>query len=141
MGRVRYDDETRELMSDSIRKVYSITKLFTAVAVMQMVEEGKIRLDQPVGDWLNHFRTPLHQDITVFHLLTHTSGIYADPGYFSEPYGRDWYEWLPGEGDWIRKILAGPLACKPGAEWVYSSAAYAILGEIIGVVSGIPFER
>jgi CubicO group peptidase (beta-lactamase class C family) len=143
MGKLCYDDGQKPLQSDSIRKVYSITKMFTAVATLILVEAGLLRLDQPVADFLEEFGHPGLEKITIQHLLTHTSGIMADPGYFGEPYGRSWFEHLEyrQEWNWIRNTLAGRLHAEPGTEWNYSSAGFSILGEVLHRASGVPYER
>jgi CubicO group peptidase (beta-lactamase class C family) len=142
LGRLSYADEQKPLLPGSLRKMYSITKFFTAIAIMQLIEDGLIHMDQRVAEILKEFDTPMHKEISVFHLLTHTSGVYSDPGYFNEPYSRSWYENLPGTGsNWIKKVLAGPLHSKPGEAWSYSSAGFALLGEIVTRVTGIHYEQ
>lgn len=139
MGRLCYDNDTAELMPDSIRKIYSITKLFTAIAVMKLVEDGLLYLEQPVMTVIEEFNTPVHNKITIFHLLTHTSGIAPDPGYFGEPYPNE-REWWKAD-NWIKAVLSGPICASPGEVWNYCSTGYAILGEIISRVSGVHCEE
>jgi CubicO group peptidase (beta-lactamase class C family) len=140
LGRLSYADD-RPLMPDSIRKMYSITKFVTAIAVMQLMEDGLLHIHQPVAEILKEFDNPYHKGITVFHLLTHTSGVYPDPGYFGEPYSRSWYENIPGKSNWIKRVLSGPLHNKPGEAWNYSSAGFALLGEIVTRLSGTHYEK
>lgn len=148
IGSLTYHDGSPGLQPDSIRKVYSITKAFTAVAIAKLAEEGKLFYQQPVNTLIPEFDTEKHRDITIWHLLTHTSGLMADPGCQTEPYQLPWYEWwihekkehskdgrLP-DGEWIRTILSGRMWCKPGEQWNYCTAGYAILGEIIARASG-----
>lgn len=139
MGKLRYDD-TREFMPDSIRRIASITKVVTSICVMQLVEKGLIYLNQPVSSIIPEFDTVQHKKITVFHLLTHTSGLSADPGYFTEPYPRNWWN-TESEDSWIKQFLTGPLLCQPGEQWNYSSMGFAILGEIVTRVSGVVYEQ
>ena len=141
MGKLNYREGSPDLMPDSIRKTYSVTKFFTAVAFMQLIEEGKLYLEQAVSTVLKPFDTPLHRSITVFHLLTHTSGVYPDPGCMMEPYPTTWFGELRGYDDWVTNAISGPLPFKPGEQYAYSSCGYAILGEIIANVSGIPYEQ
>jgi CubicO group peptidase (beta-lactamase class C family) len=141
MGKLNHREGSPDLLPDSIRKTYSVTKFFTAVAVMQLIEEGRLYLDQSVSTVLKPFDTPLHRTITVFHLLTHTSGVYPDPGCMMEPYPTAWFGGLKGYDDWVTNALSGPLSFKPGEQYAYSSCGYAILGEIIAKVSGIPYEQ
>jgi CubicO group peptidase (beta-lactamase class C family) len=80
----------------------------------------------------------MHKDINIWHLLTHTSGLPADPGYFTEPYGRDVFRDL-GKKDWIKRFLTGPVQSLPGEQWSYSSPCFCILAEIVSRVSGKHF--
>lgn len=151
MGKLTYLNNSSDFMPDSIRGIASVTKLFTAVAIMKLVEEGKIYLSQPVYDIIEEFNTDMHKKIFISHLLTHTSGLISDPGYFCEPYGRGWWERLELQKhesfpekdkiNWIKAILSGPLLCKPGEMWNYSTAGFMILGEIITRVSGVDCEQ
>jgi CubicO group peptidase (beta-lactamase class C family) len=139
MGRLRFDHDTAQLMPDSIRKIYSITKVFTAVAVMKLVEDGFLYLNQPVMTIIDEFNTPVHSKIKIIHLLTHTAGIAPCSGYFAEPYSvRE--EWWKAD-NWIKEAISGPASAPPGEAWIYSSVGYAILGEIISRVSGLHCEE
>ncbi|WP_158606727.1 serine hydrolase domain-containing protein [Paenibacillus ginsengarvi] len=132
-------EESGDLQPDSIRRIASTTKAFTAVAVLKLVEDGKLYLEQPVSNLIEEFDTPLHRSITVFHLLTHTSGICPDPGYYLEPYPRGW--WNGHDGDsWIKGVLSGPVRCKPGEFYNYSSAGFGMLGELIGRITGMHYN-
>lgn len=162
VGQLRYDDPGAPLRKDSIRRIASVTKLFTGAAIFQLVERGKLFLRQPASDWIEEFKHPIYERITILHLLTHTSGLQADPYYFLEPYPMGWWDILfafepETEGPfavtdadelekrrrsaWIRAVLSGKPLAEPGEKWMYSSAGYAILGEIITRASGIPYEQ
>jgi serine-type D-Ala-D-Ala carboxypeptidase len=138
MGKLRYNNDM-QFLPDSIRKIASITKVFTAVSILQLVEKGKIRLDQKVQDIIKEFKNPMFEKISIFHLLTHTSGIRPDPGSFLEPYPISW-KWSDTK-NWIRESLRDFLAIEPGKEWRYSSTGFTILGEIVSRVSGINIEK
>ncbi|WP_219833989.1 serine hydrolase [Paenibacillus sp. R14(2021)] len=149
-GKLTYKADSAELRTDSVRKVYSITKAVVAVAIMQLCEAGKLYLQQPVAGIIPEFDTNLHRSITIWHLLTHTSGLRADPGSNVEPYSLPWYEWWVREkkekadawesADWIKIILSGPLSAKPGERWAYCSAGFVLLSEVIARVSGMSFD-
>ncbi len=142
MGRLTPDGDKGDLMPDSLRDIASVTKMFTAVCIMRLVEEGRLRLDQPVAEILEEFKTPMHERIQIFHLLTHTSGIAADPGYFCEPYPHYWRDGFdPAKDNWISAMLAGPVQNKPGESFNYCSRGFAILGEIIARTAGMPYEE
>lgn len=140
LGKLDGTQEHGDLQPGSIRKLSSLTKSFTNVAIGKLIEDGKLYLDQPVVTILDEFNNSTHQDITIFHLLTHTSGIMPVSGYFNEPYPREWWG-AQGFDNWIRKILQGTLVCEPGTAYNYSTVGYALLGEIIARVSGVPYEQ
>ncbi|RXE59974.1 class A beta-lactamase-related serine hydrolase [Acetivibrio mesophilus] len=139
MGKLLYNDDKKDFQPDSIRLIASITKVFVAISILQLVEKGKIRLDQPVAEIIEEFRTPVHEKINIFHLLTHTSGIRPDPGAFFEPYPLDW-RWFDSK-NWIKDSLRDFLLLEPGVEWRYSSTGFTILSEIITRASGVYAEK
>ncbi|MGE0100802.1 MAG: serine hydrolase domain-containing protein [Blastocatellales bacterium] len=106
----------------------SVGKQFTAAAVMLLVEDGKIGLDDPITRYFNP--SPAHwKGITVRHLLTHTAGTTDYPDGFD--FRIDYSE------DDLLKVAAGvPLAFQPGERWSYSNLGYVMLGILIGKVSG-----
>ncbi len=115
----------------------------TAMAVMQLVEEGKLALDAPVIDYVHYFKLTdeRYQEITVGQLLAHTSGI-PDSGDAMA----DWENFMPEyDGGALERWIRGDLAQKgllfaPGTGWEYSDVAYALLGAVIGAASGQPYE-
>lgn len=130
---------------DTVFGIASITKTFTAAAIMQLIEDGYIRLATYVGEILPQFAQKPFNDITLWHLLTHTSGIYPDGGCFDEPTIKNQWSLIneaakkwdrQGEFDWIRPALALGLRRPTGREWMYSSFGFTILGEVITRVSG-----
>ncbi|WP_337104357.1 serine hydrolase domain-containing protein [Paenibacillus sp. YIM B09110] len=160
-GRLKHDNDEALLRNDSIRRIASVTKLFTAAAIFQLVEQGKLFLRQSASEWIEEFKHPMYEKIQIWHLLTHTSGIQADPGYYMEPYAMGYWDVLfafqpetdgpfavtdPEELEkqrksaWIRAVLSGKPLALPGEQWSYSSAGYAVLGEIITRASGIRYE-
>ena len=148
MGKLRHEENCPDLMPGSIRKTYSITKAITAVAISQLIDRGQLFLHQQASSILPEMNTDKHRSITIFHLLTHTSGLRGDPGFYTEPYELPWFEWavreLKDKGHdigWQRAVLSGPLQNMPGKEWIYSTSAFALLGEIIAKVSGKPYDQ
>ncbi len=120
----------------SIFQTGSVGKQFTATAVMMLVEEGKVRLDDEIATYLPE-APPAWKGITVRHLLTHTSGI---PDYGGEEstmgkgvldFRRDY-----GEDDLVRIFAAMPLDFAPGDKWSYSNTGYVLLGVLIHRVTG-----
>jgi CubicO group peptidase (beta-lactamase class C family) len=146
----RKDDNT-PVRPDSVRYIASMTKVFTAVAIMQLVEDGITRLDIPVGEILPQFNTPPYNGITLFQLLTHTSGLHADPGCFENKYQTGYWGLIDtahklhnpekdGEFDWIKAALStigNGLRTKPDIEWAYCSFGFVVLGAVIEKLTGI----
>jgi len=117
----------------------SITKQFTATLVLQLVEQGKIKLDGKLSDYLPDYRKDTGAKVTIHNLLSHTSGVpsYTSlPGFFSNvsrnPFAVD---------DFIKKYASGDLEFEPGTKFVYSNSGYFLLGAIIEKVTGKPYEQ
>lgn len=110
----------------------SIGKQFTAMAILILVEEGKLALDDPVS---RHLDVPKSWEaVTVRHLLTHTSGLGDYPESFDVQ--RD-----HTEDELLEMIKAQPLGFAPGDEWNYSNLGYVVLGILIHRVSGKSYEE
>lgn len=142
IGKLRFEpgQETTVFKTDSIKRIASITKVFTATAIMQLVEAGKLWLGQSVSTIIPEFNTDMHKAISIWNLLTHSSGLPADGGYFLDPYPVERFELMMQEA-WLKKaVLAGPVQNKPGAEWNYCSVGFAVLAEIVSRVSGLHFN-
>jgi CubicO group peptidase (beta-lactamase class C family) len=109
----------------------SVGKQFTATAVMMLVEEGKINLDEKISKYLGDMSDDW-KNITVRHLLTHTSGltdVTDDPKDFD--FRRDYTE-----DELLKRVQAIPVTFQPGEKWQYSNIGYVTLGIIIGKVTG-----
>jgi len=146
----RKDDDT-PVQPDSVRYIASITKTFTAVAIMKLVEDGVTRLDVPVGEILPQFNTPPYNGVTLFQLLTHTSGMHADDGCFENKYQSNYWKLIEdayklcdtdkkNEFDWLAAALGtmgNGFRVKPDTEWAYCSFGFVILGAVIGKLTGI----
>lgn len=137
-----------KMQPDTVFSVASITKVFTAVAVMKLVEDGFIRLNTPVGEILPAFSKAPFDKINIWHLLTHTSGLYPDGGCFPDKVPCNSWELvdkaakvLGNDFDWVEAGISAGLRRKPGSEWMYCSFGFAILGEIITRVSGVRAEK
>jgi len=123
---------------DSIFPIGSVTKLFTATAVMQLVERGEVDLDAPVSRYLPELAgvSPCASGPTVRQLLTHHGGL---PGNFMEG-----FELLQPEPTRFRnlpRLLAGqPAACAPDTIFAYSNAGYGLLGCLVERVSGSAYS-
>ncbi|MEK4086211.1 serine hydrolase domain-containing protein [Psychrobacillus sp. FSL K6-1415] len=121
-------------------------KIFTAVAIVQLVEEGKLSFDTLLKDVLDISFPHFHEDVTVHHLLTHTSGI---PDYFDEEVMDDFEElWIKTPMYHIRRLYDFlPLFQQeqqkfiPGEKFSYNNAGYIVLGLIVEKVSGMLFTE
>lgn len=163
------DIESKKPMSkDAVFRLASMTKPVTGVAVLLLVEEGKIRLSDPVSRFIPEFRemkvampkdsisprpaarnggpdiylVPAYREITVRDLLTHTSGL-ASGGLGA----RELPKIAPRTptdtlANYVPKLAAVPLDFQPGTDWAYSgSAGPEALGRIVEVVSGMPYDE
>ena len=112
--------------ADTVFQTASIGKMFAAAAVMLLVEDGKISLDQSVRAYLPE-APKSWQPITIRHLLNHTGGI-----------GNTETDWQKNssEKQMLRRIYAAPLQFKPGSRWAYSNNGYALLGAVIRRITG-----
>jgi CubicO group peptidase (beta-lactamase class C family) len=125
--------------TDTKFRLGSITKQFTATLIMQLVEQGKLKLDGKLSEYLPDYRKDVGDKVTIHHLLTHTSGIpsYTGlPNFFAEV-SRDPY--TPVE--FVKKYASGDLEFEPGAKFRYNNSGYFLLGAIIEKVHGKPYEQ
>ena len=138
----------RPVTQDTVFRVGSVTKTFTAVAVLQLWERGLVDLDAPANDYLCSVRLNpkdgRYQPATVRHLLTHTAGI----GYWLRlpdllrprvgsgvRAGRS----VPSVSELYRRGL--PVEVEPGSKWVYSNHGFAALGQLVEDLSGVPLDH
>src|SRR5687767_4684671 len=108
--------------------INSITKAFTGVAIMQLVEAGKLTLSSPVSAYLSDLPNAW-KSVTVLQLLSHTSGI-------PEIDGEDFDE----KNAW-KKVVALPMDFPAGEKFSYNQTNYLLLGRIIDTLSGMPFSE
>jgi CubicO group peptidase (beta-lactamase class C family) len=106
----------------------SVGKQFTATAVMMLVEDGKIGLDDPVAKYLNDAPASWQQ-VTIRELLSHTAGFTDYPKNFD--FRKDY-----SEGQLLKIVEGIPLAFPPGTKWSYSNLGYLTLGIVIHHVTG-----
>lgn len=114
----------------------SMNKMFTGVAIAQLVEKGKISFDDPLSKFIPDFpNAEAAKKIQIKHLLTHTSGL---GGYFSERYqnmSRDKLRTIDDMMNMVRQDEKS-IAFEPGSRWRYSNTGMLVLGKVIEVVSG-----
>ena len=121
----------------TLYRIASITKTFTAVAILQLRDAGKLQLDDPLRRHLSWVRIRAHDqalsDFTIRELLTHSSGLQRE---------------VPGTL-WTSPTFPSAAALKeeieethsPGVTWKYSNLGFALLGEVVSAVSGEPWDR
>jgi CubicO group peptidase (beta-lactamase class C family) len=156
------DVETRTPMRrDTLFRIASMTKPITSVAALMLIEEGKLRLNDPVERWLPELAkprvlrdpagplartTPAKRSITVRDLLTHRSGLaysFTSTGPFSQALtdagllGSS--STLPTD-EWMKRLGKLPLAYEPGTRWHYGLST-DVLGVLVERVSGLPFPE
>ena len=124
---------------DTKFRLGSITKQFTSTLTMQLVEQGKIKLDAKISDYLPDYRKDIGQKVTIHQLLTHTSGI---PSYTSQPGFLENVSRNPYKvDDFVKKYASGDLEFEPGSKYSYNNSGYFLLGAIIEHVTGKPYEQ
>ena len=116
----------------------SMNKMFTAVAVMQLVEAGKVSLEDTLGKFMAEgtMRPDVLSKVRVKHLLTHTSGLGS---YFSDEWDRQSRALYRRVDDWIPLIRSESLQFEPGARWSYSNTGMLVLGKVIESASGMDY--
>src|SRR6185437_7034884 len=124
-------------------EIASMTKPMTAIAIMQLVQEGKVRLDGKISDYVPWYPSESGARITVEQLLNHTSGILQDIAFGDPSPGADVVAAINADllsNDSLVKLIARrPLRFEPGSSYGYSSDAYAVLGAIIEHTGGTPY--
>jgi len=152
----------RAVESDTIFRIYSMTKPITSVAAMMLWEQGAFDLNDPISKWLPEFTDmrvyaggpatkpvtiPATEPVRVWHLLTHTAGLtygFHHSHVTDELYRKAGFEFGNPKGFDLAQCVQAwaqlPLAFQPGSEWLYSVAT-DVLGRLVEVVSGQPLDR
>jgi len=133
---------------DAVFRIASITKTFTAIAVVQLWERSLVDLDAPAAEYLRAFRLvparPGFRPATVRHLLTHTAGVRAlrGPADLFRPamgWGSPAAVAVPPLQEYYRRGLH--VDAEPGTRWAYSNHGFTALGQIVADVTGVPLAR
>jgi CubicO group peptidase (beta-lactamase class C family) len=117
--------------TNTLFRIYSVTKTFTSTVIFKLIEENKLSLDDRLSKFYPSF--PKGDSITIQHLLTHTSGIYDYTN------GNDMKD--QSEATFLSFLSTKPLDFSPGKGWRYSNSGYWLLGYIIQKVTGITYEE
>ena len=123
---------------DTKHRLASISKQFTAMAIVQLVAENKLALDQPITTYLPDYPKATGDSVTIHHLLTHTSGI---PNYTSFPNYREVMRAPHSTMELVSLFADLPLEFSPGEQFAYSNSGYVLLGVIIEKITGKSYEQ
>jgi CubicO group peptidase (beta-lactamase class C family) len=156
-------EANKPMQPDTILRIYSMTKPITSVALMMLVEEGLVQLDDPVSRFIPEFRdlkvfvgqtetgielADPEREMTVWHLLTHTAGLAygvdavdtpVEDMYRAEKMWNPVWQLRPSLQEMVETLAKLPLTHQPGSAFRYSMA-YDVIGHLIGVISGTPFD-
>jgi CubicO group peptidase (beta-lactamase class C family) len=118
---------------DAICLLASVTKPLTASGIVRLVADGRLALTDPVERYLPGFGAPGKPTVTIWHLLTHTSGVpdFELEGLLTGRISR---------AELVRRAASAPLRFSPGTRYEYVSSTFSLLGAIVEEVTGDPFE-
>ncbi len=119
----------------SVFEIGSMSKQVTAEAVMMLVQEGKLALDDPLAKYLTGLPAEWN-GIQLRHLLTHTSGLHDWEADSAFSYRREYTT-----AEFVAFVARHPLDFVPGTRFAYTNSAHPLLGKVIEAVTGVPFER
>ncbi len=117
--------------AETVFDVGSITKQFTAAAILKLEMQGKLHVEDEIGKYFAN-APDNKRAITLHQLLTHTAGLESDFAGDYDPVSRDEY---------VKRILASKLRSKPGEAYFYANSGYSLLGAIVEIVSGMSYEK
>lgn len=129
--------EKRAMQADDVMRLGSVSKQFTAVGILMLMEEGKLSLSDNIQKFFPDYPES-GKKITVEHLLTHTAGI---PNYTNKPGFVSTIAKDMTVDEMIASFKNDPLEFEPGSTWNYSNSGYFVLGAIIEKVSGLPYAK
>ena len=158
------DVEGHPMRTDTLFRMASMTKPITAVAVLMLMEEGKLMLSDPVSKYIPEFKNPkvavwdlpndphgagtrlvlADREVTLQHILTHTAGLAVTPeGPAGEAFRRANIQ--PGQtslAEFSKRAGALPLNFQPGTQWQYTGTyGFAVLGRVVEIVSGMNLDQ
>ena len=131
---IKIDENTRF-------NIASNAKQFTALCVLKLIQEGKLRLDDDIRTYLPDLYKDIEDRITIANLLVHSSGV-RDVYYLWSLKGQTWYELFVDNDDAMELLQAQEaLNFKPGTEYLYSNSNYILLAEIVKIVADQDFSE
>src|SRR5208283_1996583 len=128
----------KEATAGTVYRVGSVSKLFTDIGIMQLVEQGKLSLDAPVSDYILDFHpnNPFGKPITLRELMSHRSGLVREP-----PVGHYFDSHPPGLAEVVHSLNETSLVYPPGAHSKYSNAGVTVVGYLLQQRAGQSFAR
>lgn len=121
---------------DTIFPIASITKPMVVTALMQLVERGRVVLSDPVAEHIPEFAQNGKERVTLWHLVTHTSGLEEPTGGLEELFDR-----REPVGSLLDVAYRAGLSFEPGTGWSYGFLTFMVLGELITRLSGQPYPE
>ena len=136
-GYANFEWDIRHSKNSKFR-IGSITKQFTAMLILQLAQQGKLKLDEPLATYLPDYRQDSAKKITIRQILNHTSGLgnYTQTKDFGEKYSRNPYS----VDQFIRLLCSDDLLFEPGTQFRYSNSGYFILGAVIEKITGKRYQ-
>lgn len=134
-----YADRENKILNtvDTKFNLASINKMMTAVAIIQLIQNGKLNLDDVIAKHLPDYQNKeVANKVTIHHLLTHTSGL---GDVFTKECKFIYVDSLRCLNDWFQCFIDKPLAFEPGEKMLYSNAGFLVLGAIIEKISGTDY--
>jgi CubicO group peptidase (beta-lactamase class C family) len=117
--------------TDTLYDLASLTKLYTTTAVMRLVEQGKLSLDEPFATWVPEFAAGGKDEVSLRQLLTHTSGLPADVPLWKVASTVD---------ERMQQELRTPLSAPPGTRYLYSDPGLIAIGHLLERLTGSPLD-
>lgn len=134
-------DFEKQIPNNNLTKfrLASVTKQFTAMLVMQLVEKGKIKLDGKLSEYLPYYRKDIGEKITIHQILSHTAGLanYTNNRQFMQ----DESSIKVSPKEFVLKYCSEDLIFEPGTKWEYSNSGFFILGLVIEELTGKTWEE
>lgn len=157
-------DSQKPMRTDTLFRMASMTKPITAVAVLMLMEEGKLVLNDPVSKYIPEFKNPrvamwnlpndprgagVHlvsadREITLQHILTHTAGLTVAPeGPAADAFRKaNIFEEGISLAEFSKRVGGIPLSFQPSTQWLYTSTVgFSILGRVVEIVSGMSLDQ
>ncbi|MEM1358278.1 MAG: serine hydrolase domain-containing protein, partial [Bacteroidota bacterium] len=128
-------NKSASFTSSTVNRIASITKPMTAVAIMQLREQGKLKLEDKIGQYLPAFTKGDKNSITIRHVLHHTSGLRA----YANNKERNNKIHYPTLADALKIFVDDELLFPPGTDFAYTSYGYVVLGLVIEKASGLSY--